>query len=205
MGPSPSSPADGGSRPPTIVFAYGSLLHPESLATTVRDRAVTDCVPATAPGWRRDFGVAFPNDGTQSDKAYLDERGRRPPVVRFANLVQAPAVAANGILVPATSGDLARLVRRERRYALEAIAVESAHGPVRAWAFLGRPEFTRRRDVDTGWCARSYLQRLTHGAAYWDTRSAGFLATFHQTTTFPHPDRTIDLVRQTARDRGSWG
>ena len=61
------------------VFAYGSLLNPGSLAATLPQLTPERCLPATCAGLRRVYGVAFPNDGSQDDKAYTDAAGVRSP------------------------------------------------------------------------------------------------------------------------------
>lgn len=68
------------------VFGYGSLLEPASLHRTVPAVSLHSCLPATAEGYLRAFDVAFPNDGTQVDKAYYAPDGTRPARVLLANL-----------------------------------------------------------------------------------------------------------------------
>lgn len=126
------------------VFAYGSLMDPASLRRTLPRVALGGCRPARCVGYQRSFSVAFPNDGSQGDKAYLDATGRRPPVVLFCDLqpldgpgrddragvlCSAEAVdpgtefgsdvgAVDGVCVPVDAQALDALRRRERRYDL---------------------------------------------------------------------------------------
>jgi len=76
------------------VFGYGSLLEPASLHRTVPAVSLHSCLPAKAEGYLRAFDVAFPNDGTQVDKAYYAADGTRPARVLLANLRSARAHAA---------------------------------------------------------------------------------------------------------------
>jgi hypothetical protein len=143
------------------VFAYGSLLDPESLSRTLPDVDPRTAIPAHLHGYRRSFTVAFPNDGSQADKSYFDEYGRRPEFVLFADIeptdhlavspaargtvgsaattdpaAVAPVAASpvNGVLVPMAAAQLDLLVDRERRYCL----IDVTHA-ITAWPGVTRP------------------------------------------------------------------
>ncbi len=187
--------------PVVYVFGYGSLLSSRSLSVTLPRVAPDACLPAQLDGHTRTFDVAFPNDGSQPDKVYYDERGSRPPAVLFANLrpgTGRPPV--NGLLVPVTADGLASLRHRERRYELVEVtrAVRPMLGqPVagRVLAFLGRPRFCRPDAVERGVLAEDYLATMTVGAAAWDRVCPGFLAAFWASTEAPARERIVALRR----------
>lgn len=137
----------------TYVFAYGSLMSPTSLLRTLPAISPQSCVPVVCSGYCRTFDGAFPNDGSQADKAYLDLGGSRPPYVLMANITRADGWV-HGICVPVTSDQLERLRERELRYHLEDVS-ESIHSDdvvpaSRVVSFVGRPEHTRATDVERG-------------------------------------------------------
>ena len=124
------------------IFAYGSLLNPASLLRTLLDADPASAMPAQLHGYRRSFTVAFPNDGSQTDKAYFDDAGPRPAFVLFADIEPTSRAAApsvdgslraaaplvdeplkaggsgpvNGVLLPVGAAQLDLLIERERRY-----------------------------------------------------------------------------------------
>lgn len=166
----------------THVFAYGSLLQPDSLRETLPSADISACVPARCGGMTRAFDVAFPNDGSQPDKAYFDRNGLRPPFVLFANLT-ASAGYANGVCIPVSAADLATLADRERRYA--PVDVTGLIDPYPGWslppgevlAFLGRPQFRGSAGV----VPASYIRSVLDGGAHWDAVCPGFLQDLHST------------------------
>jgi hypothetical protein len=199
----PRSPAQ------THVFAYGSLLSPVSLLSTVPDTDLDDVVPARLLGHARVFDVAFPNDGSQPDKQYHDEHGVRPPFVLFANVSARPESSVNGVLVPVDDTRLRQLRARELRYAVRdcTAAIESRASEVgRVLAFVGRPSYTDPSDVARGVVARAYLDLIQDGARSWDERHPGFLRDFHAGTVLPDADRVVALARfdHPGNSRGSW-
>jgi hypothetical protein len=183
------------------VFAYGSLLHEDSLRTTLPRVPQSQCIPALLPGHVRTFDVAFPNDGSQEDKAYLDDAGLRPPVVLFANIQPSGAHVVNGILIPLTGSELEALRARERRYEARDVTglVRTAHpsdpGPTGIAAFVGRQEFTAAHSVAQGVVAQEYLDTITAGVHRWDARSPGFRAQFAASTLAPPADQIVALRR----------
>jgi hypothetical protein len=183
------------------LFAYGSLLDPGSLARTVPDVRAGECIPALLAGHVRVFDVAFPNDGSQGDKAYVDGSGDRPPVVLFANIRPAPgATGVNGILIPVDTAGLEALRRRERRYEVrdvtEGIRLHDRRPRPRAVAaFVGAPAFTGPEQVRQGVVARRYAETIDDGIELWDLRHPGFRLGFETSTIPPPPDRVVDLRR----------
>lgn len=183
-----------------FAFAYGSLISPASAHRTLPGLDERSCLPARCAGMHRTFGVAFPNDGSQSDKWYADDSGHRTPRILFANLEPAPATAANGILLPVSRAGLDRLRRRELRY--DAVDVTAR---VRLWdggrpslpviAFIGKPEFTRPADVAAGLVPFAYLEAIRAGVRFWDSRARGFAAAYAVSTREPPPERVRSLTR----------
>lgn len=186
--------------PQLYVFAYGSLLQPESLHRTLPGVQVADCVPARSRGRVRAFTVAFPNDGSQADKSYFTRDGARPPYVLFADLRPGRA-NANGVCLPVSAEGLSRLVRRERRYRLVDLTgtIQSypGHPDVAGsvHAFVGRTEFTDPERTAAGCVPSHYLAGTAAGAQYWDSRAPGFLADFLESTQLPAPSRVVPMMR----------
>lgn len=186
------------------MFGYGSLLEPGSMHRTVPEIDLADCIPARAEGLGRCFGVAFPNDGSQGDKAYYAADGHRPPRILLCDLRADPDRRANGICIPVGPGELAALRNRERRYTatdITALVTPYPDYPApagRVLAFLGRPEFTTAADVGQGVLSADYRDTILAGAEYWDERVSGFAADFHISTDLPaehriQPVRRVDL------------
>ena len=155
------------------VFAYGSLLSTHSAASTLPGLPAEQCVPAHLEGHVRTFDVAFPNDGSQPDKAYFRHDGSRPEAVLFANLRRcADAPPVNGVLVPVAAGDVKRLMERERRYRL--VEVGARVRPYRSWTarrarvvtFIGRPGFTGPASVARGVVPSEYLRTIEQGVRH---------------------------------------
>lgn len=187
------------------VFGYGSLMSSSSAATTIQGLDSSGCIPAHLEGHTRTFDVAFPNDGSQPDKAYVGPDGSRPGVVLFANLRRAAApTATNGVLLPVEEGDLDRLAARERRY--EVVDVTDQVRPYETWpepeepvvAFVGRAEFTALDAVAAGVLDTGYLATIASGVAEWAARCAPFARDFGTSTQLPAAARLVPLQRVAA-------
>ena len=185
-----------------LVFAYGSLLHPASLHRTIPDVTLADCRPARLHGWLRCFDLAFPNDGSQPDKAFRDAEGRRPPWVLLANLRRGAAgQAVNGVLVEVSGSSLERLRRRERRYRLRrapgTLERYDASGRVVGDVLTarGRAEFQEPQAVAAGVVARSYVEGILAGVEHWSRQVPRFAADFHDSTLLPKLEQVADLKR----------
>ncbi|WP_157612459.1 gamma-glutamylcyclotransferase family protein [Ruania albidiflava] len=190
------------------VFGYGSLLHPDSLRRTLPEVDLDACIPARAAGLLRCFDVAFPNDGSQQDKAYYDTGGSRPSRVLLCNLRPSPTARVNGVCIPVDADDLDALRARERRYAPQQIAVEPypgwPHPEAEVLAFLGRAEFTRPDDVSRGLLSSRYREVVVTGAQHWEGQVRSFGADFRESTGFPpaeqiHPLQRVDLATDADR------
>jgi len=184
------------------VFSYGSLTDPGSLSRTLPEVDLAACVPAVCRDYARSFSVAFPNDGSETDKAYFDLRGGRPDVVLFCDIRPTPRQRVNGICLPLDEIALEALRRRELRYDLVDVteltsAYPAAHaglsGPV--VTFIGKSRFTRPDDVARGMVSADYLETVEGGAAYWDQRYPGFADDYRATTVSPDPTRVVPLTR----------
>ena len=186
----------------THVFAYGSLLSPESLRSTLPGVELGAVHPARLCGYLRIWDVAFPNDGSQSDKAYFDVHGGRPPFVLFANISpRDPPASVSGILIPVTERDLDRLRSREGRYDLVDVTEQVRSHRARpedaarcVGAFVGRSRFTRVEDVRRGVTPGAYARRIEAGLAFWRRHAPGFDADADLTTAGEAP-RTVELRR----------
>ncbi len=182
------------------VFAYGSLMNPRSLLTTLPGCPVAACIPAYCLGYRRGFGVAFPNDGSEPDKAYFDVRGARPEFVLFADMTLDAASRANGICIPVDALGLARLQARERRYELRDVsrAIQPYPGfdlAGEVLAFTGSPRYTAPKDVRRGVVAADYAATIADGARHWDGAAPGFFADYLATTEVVISSRIVRLAR----------
>lgn len=186
----------------THLFAYGSLLHPGSVRRTLPHGAPGEGVGAHLSGYARTYSVAFPNDGSQSDKSYVDAAGNRPPFVLFANLVaRGDTLRTNGVLLPLSEGDLDLLVIRERRYELVDVTTRvcpvdpSFAPPARVVTFIGSREFTSPAHVARGVLSREYLRTIHAGVQHWNRLHSGFAADYRRSTLTLAGARVVDLVR----------
>jgi hypothetical protein len=104
------------SAPRTALFAYGSLVSPESAAATL-GRAPPDPVPVQLPGWRRRWSQFRDNLAVEKTFARRED-GSRPPHVLGLNLepTDDESEAPNGALLQVGETELLRLDVREMRY-----------------------------------------------------------------------------------------
>ncbi len=188
----------------THAFAYGSLLDPVSLASTLPRVDLEVVEPAWLGGFSRTFGVAFPNDGSQGDKAYFDAAGKRPPFVLFADLVAGAGDASevNGLLVPVGPDELERLRQRELRYDLIDVSARVRLRParpapvrIRVGVFVGKPAFAQPGDVARGVVAAGYRRKIEQGVAFWEGRCPGFLRDYLASTELAPSLSTVELRR----------
>jgi len=136
-------------RGPTREFA------PEGFVTDLRD-------------FRRCWGVAMNNRVTLPDyKYYLDEHGHRPHLyVAFLDVRPARGRSVNGVCLPVTRDQLARLDDRERNYVRRDVTAfcDVAGEAVRVWTFVGSPAGRRRlttaRSAGRAVIHRAYLESV---------------------------------------------
>jgi cation transport regulator ChaC len=166
---------------PDFVFGYGSLA---TLAETVPTRAFHPRgFVADLHGLRRCWGVAMNNRLTLPGyKYYLDEHGNRPALhVAFLDLRPDRQGSVNGVCMPASREQLARLDDRERSYVRRDVTA-LCHLPrgaeVRVWAYLGtvagRRRLARARAAGRAAIDRGYLESVT--AAFKRLGSAEYAA-----------------------------
>lgn len=129
-----------------FVFGYGSLVALGHLAPT-RAFAAEGFV-ADLHDFRRCWGVAMNNRLTLPGyKYYLDERGHRPDVyVAFLDVRAARGQSVNGVCMPVTPDELARLDERERNYVRRDITAwfDGPSEASRIWTYVGSPGGRRR-------------------------------------------------------------
>lgn len=103
---------------PLAVFAYGSLVSPESFARTL-GREAAEPIPARLPGWRRRWSLL--RDNLASEKTFArTDGGELPRWVIGLNLERDDRgddeLAPNGALIGIGEDELERLDVRELRY-----------------------------------------------------------------------------------------
>jgi hypothetical protein len=98
----------------TALFAYGTLVAPESVAHTLGRRP--DPVPATLRSWRRRWSQA--RDNLAVEKTFEVGPGELPRWILGLNLEpdEGSGEAPNGALIEISEGELERLDLRELRY-----------------------------------------------------------------------------------------
>lgn len=101
--------------PGFAVFAYGSLVNPESAAVTL-GRPVPHLRIARLAGWTRRWSQA--RDNVASEKTFALNDGSLPPFVLGLNIERLgqSKAGANGALIEVTETELERLDVREIRY-----------------------------------------------------------------------------------------
>jgi cation transport regulator ChaC len=133
------------------IFAYGSLLAPESIAEIVGHPAVegTDYVRATLRGWKRSWSVC--TDNTVAKKVRYVEHGtsRQPPIqILFLNLEHDEASTVEGLIINIAGHRLAALDRREGNYdrvvVTDATTAHSGGRPDVVWAYVGKADRVQR-------------------------------------------------------------
>jgi hypothetical protein len=113
----------------TAVFAYGSLVSPQSFASTI-GREPDEVIPAQLPGWLRRWSIM--RDNRAHEKTFARKDGELPPWVIGLNL----EVDENGE-GPAPNGALIEVIEQglHRVEAIEPVLVsdEIPPGNPREW------------------------------------------------------------------------
>src|ERR687897_283297 len=124
------------------MFAYGSLVSPESAARTL-SRPVPEPTPARLAGWRRRWSQFRDNRAVEKTFARRAD-GSIPPHVLGLTIEPADdeAEAPNGGLVEVNEAELRRLDTREIRY--DRIEVPAMAGFERVFAYRAKPADRRR-------------------------------------------------------------
>jgi len=172
------------------VFGYGSL------SSSGSGPGVSEGVPATLHGWRRDWGVAMDNTrDLPGYKHYLTAAGERPALfVAFLDIRPDARARVNGVAFPVGPRELATLDERERNYERVEVGVGldlQLDGPV--WAYAGRQAARERRQrgLSSGCLAipRAYHDEVRRGFA---VLGPDALSEFDATTA-PLPCALVDL------------
>jgi cation transport regulator ChaC len=129
-------PAQGG----IAVFAYGSLVLPESASATL-GRPVEAIEPATLNGWRRRWSLY--RDNRRSEKTFARQPGGElPPFILGLNVERAGSadLPPNGALIPVSETELYRLDVREMRYDRVDVTPElDKHGFDAVFTYTAKP------------------------------------------------------------------
>jgi hypothetical protein len=144
------------------VFAYGSLVSPQSFESTL-GRPAGQLVSARLAGWRRCWSVV--RDNLAAEKTFARaEDGELPPWIVGLNLERDdggdPALAPNGALVEVDEAELDRLDLREIRYRRVEVGggIEAAHGFDRVVSYSARPENFAAKPPDGAVAMAPYLR-----------------------------------------------
>jgi cation transport regulator ChaC len=174
------------------VFAYGSLVLPDSAAATL-GRPILTVEPATLSGWRRRWSVY--RDNTAAEKTFARaEGGELPPFILGLNLERAEAgdLPPNGALLPVSEEEIERLDLRELRYdRVEVTAeIEDGHGFDTVFAYTAKEAHFAPEPPEGAVTMASYLRVLERG---FTALGPGQWERFLETTG-PPPVETIEPV-----------
>ncbi len=141
------------------VFAYGSLVSPESFEGTF-GRRPEYLAPARLPGWRRRWSVFRDNLAGEKTFARADTEDL-PPWIVGLNLEPAgddDDLAPNGALVAIDEAELERLDRREMRY--DRVEAGALGGFDRVIAYTAKPEHFSPRPPPGAVAMAPYLRTV---------------------------------------------
>jgi hypothetical protein len=179
------------------VFAYGSLVNPESFARTL-GREPTEPLAVRLSGWRRRWSLL--RDNLASEKTFARrEGGELPQWVIGLNLERDedtdPELAPNGALIEIGEGEVQRLDVRELRYNRVDVTglVDGGEGFDRIVTYTARPEHFAAEPPEGAVAMAPYLRAIEAAFnALGDDQWELFLK-----TTGPPPVETIEpqLVR----------
>jgi hypothetical protein len=166
--------------PRLALFAYGSLVSPESASATL-GRTPARPTPARLHGWRRRWSQVRDNVAVEKTFARRSD-GTVPRHVLGLNLerTDVDAVAPNGVLLEVTEDELRRLDVREMRY--DRIEVEPLAGFDRVFTYTAK-RANRAADPPPGAVViEAYVQGVERAFA---ALGAEQLALFRETTGPP--------------------
>jgi hypothetical protein len=172
------------------VFAYGSLVHTESIQQTI-GRPVEVAALGRLRGWRRTWGVA--RDNELSEKTFELADGTRPRFCLGLDLIpDEGAPAPNGALFELSETELDRLDRREIRYErvdiTSRIAADARFD--RVITYRSRPEHRCAEPRPGSVLIATYLEAVERA---FETLGPGELDLFRKTTSPP----PVDVVAAT--------
>jgi hypothetical protein len=176
------------------VFAYGSLVSPESAAATL-GRPVEASPPSRLPGWLRRWSTFRDNLASEKTFARADD-GSLPRWCLGLNIEPAPGEPGpNGVLLHMSQEELKRLDLREMRY--DRVDVTGAFGGLpdetRVVAYTAKPRQHAPQPPKGAVVIASYVAAVEAAFA---ALGEGELELFRQTTERP-PVPVVDaqLVR----------
>ena len=183
--------SEGRGTPRLALFAYGSLVSPESASTTL-GRSPARAGPARLQGWRRRWSQVRDNVAVEKTFA-LRSDGTIPPNVLGLNLEPSDvdSVAPNGVLYEVSEDELRRLDVREMRY--DRIEVEALAGFDRVFTYTAKPANRAAEPPPGAVVIEAYVQGVERAFA---ALGAEHLRVFRETTG-PPPVEVIEaaLVR----------
>jgi hypothetical protein len=124
------------------LFAYGSLVGPQSFAETL-GREPADPLPARLRGWRRRWSLLRDNRAAEKTFARADS-GELPRWILGLNIERDDSVGdglePNGALIEVSEGELERLDVRELRYDRTEVGdqLDERQGFIRVFAYTAR-------------------------------------------------------------------
>lgn len=180
------------STPRLALFAYGSLVNPDSASATL-GRPVTPSAPFRLPGWRRRWSVARSN--TRVEKTFARPDGSIPGHVLGLTIEPAEDEddGPNGALLGLTEEELRRLDVREMRY--DRIEVAPMGGFDRVFAYRAKPAHRVSEPPPGAVVIAAYAERVESAFAALGEDELRL----YRETTGPPPVEIIDAVL--VRDR----
>jgi hypothetical protein len=146
------------------LFAYGSLVSPESFARTL-DREPEALTPGRLRGWRRRWSLL--RDNLASEKTFArGDGGELPRWVVGLNLEPDDSagdeLAPNGALIEVSEGELERLDVRELRYDRVEVSAQTSAGEQfeRVLTYTARAEHFAPRPPDGAVAMAPYLRAI---------------------------------------------
>ncbi|GAA3336246.1 hypothetical protein GCM10020358_07650 [Amorphoplanes nipponensis] len=200
---------DRAARAAEAIFAYGSLVHPETakaLCSSSVDQE-PNIFRAELHDYRRAWSVATDNMVHEQEVAYFDPRtGDRPELqVLFLNAESHTGASIDGVILPIGLERIRELDERERNYLrvdvtgmVDVARVARECQVDKIWLYVGRRRATLA--ASTGISAgtaviwRDYLDRVTTAFS----NHEGMLERFSAEPLPVAPDRIIDLERRMA-------
>lgn len=175
------------------LFAYGSLVDPESASRTL-GREVLPPVPVRLGGWRRRWSQC--RDNLAVEKTFARRGGGDIPRHLLGLNIErsdSEAEAPNGALLEVTEEELLRLDVRELRY--DRLEVPAAGGLERVFTYTAKPANFAPQPPPAAAIVRAYLDAVEAAFA---ALGDGELHLFRETTEAP-PVELVDAVL--VRDR----
>jgi cation transport regulator ChaC len=184
-----------------FVFAYASLTSLESARGTLgRPVDPATAMPATLSGWRREWNVASDQD-SHPERTIQDADGSRfDGAVAVMGIVRGDSSDhCNGIVLPVTTEDLAKLDRRERNYrrvdVTQAISFDGKPSGCVIFTYVPLAAATERMETAKASgrsivIRRDYVEQIEDGF-----KRIGEMDIYHKTTpSHPFPVRDLHFA-----------